>query len=304
MKIFAGSSHPNFANKICDYLRVSLGEATLSKFPNGEIFFQIEEDISGHSIYVVQSMHHPTNDHIMEMLIMIDAIRRAFAKRITAIIPYFGYARQDRKDNPGAPISSKLVANLLVAAGTDRILTMDLHSPQIVGFFDIPTEQLSAVPSMIHAIQKHSNSPMTVCSPDIGGLKMASNYAQALHYPMAIIMKRRFDATHVEAVDAMGPIEGHDILLVDDIIETAETLIAAAKLLKSKGAHSIKACIVHGLITDEGQKKLKHSGIEYLMTSNSVPMQWDLSFPVEQLNICPLFGEAIKRIHNNENANN
>lgn len=297
MKIFTGSSNPELAQGICDYLGIALGSAELSLFPNGETFVQIKESIRGCDVFVVQSTHHPANHHIMEMLIMIDAIRRASASRITAVIPYFGYARQDRKDKPRVPISSKLVSNLLVSAGANRILTMDLHAPQIVGFFDIPTDHLFAAPIIIDYIKHQDYSNTTVCSPDIGGMKMATAYADALGCPLALIAKRRSDATHVEAIDVIGDVDGRDILLIDDITETAGTLTAAAALLKKKGALSVKAAVSHGMLTKSGQEKIRESAIDLLITTNSTPLKFDEDLPIVKLDICPLLGEAIRRIH-------
>lgn len=304
MKIFSGKSNPALATGICQYLNTPLGEAELTEFPNGETFCQIKESIRGCDVFVIQSTHNPANQHIMEMLIMIDAIRRASASRITAVLPYFGYARQDRKDKPRVPITSKLVANLLVSAGANRILTMDLHAPQIVGFFDIPTDHLYAAPIVIDYMKAHDCSNMTVCSPDIGGMKRAAAYADALGCQLALIAKRRCDAIHVEAIDVIGEVQGKDILLVDDITETAGTLTAAAKLLKEKGALSVKAAVSHGMLTELGQRKLKNSAIDLLITTNSTPIPIKNDLPIEVLDICPLLGEAIKRIHNNNSVTN
>ncbi|MDR1907071.1 MAG: ribose-phosphate pyrophosphokinase [Puniceicoccales bacterium] len=297
MKIFSGTSNPVLAQGICNYLDIPLGEVELSEFPNGETFIQIRESIRGCDVFVIQSTHRPANHYTMEMLIMIDAIRRASASRITAVLPYFGYARQDRKDKPRVPITSKLIANLLVSAGVNRILTMDLHTPQIVGFFDIPTDHLFAAPIIIDYMKAHDCRNMAVCSPDIGGMKMATAYADALGCSLALIAKRRSDTLHVEAIDVIGEVAGKDILLVDDITETAETLTVAAKLLKEKGALSIKAAVSHGILTEIGQEKLKNSAIDLLITTNSTPMEFGEKLPIVKLDICGLFGEAIRRIH-------
>jgi ribose-phosphate pyrophosphokinase len=302
MKIFAGKSNPILAQGICDYLRMPLGAAELSEFPNGETFIQIEESIRGCDVFVIQSTHHPANHHIMEMLIMIDAIRRASASRITAVLPYFGYARQDRKDKPRVPITSKLVSNLIVSAGANRVLTMDLHTPQIVGFFDIPTDHLFAAPIIIDYVREHDCSNMVVCSPDTGGMKMATAYADALGCQLAMIAKRRSDATHVEAIDVIGEVKGKNILLVDDTTETAETLTAAAKLLKTRGALSIKAAVSHAVLGERGQEKLRNSAIDLLITTNSTPTIFAKDLRVIKLDICPLFGEAIRRIHCNNSV--
>ena len=297
LKIFSGKSNPILAKGICDYLDIPQGKAELSEFPNGETFVQIGESIRDCDVFVVQSTHRPANHHIMEMLIMIDAIRRASASRITAVLPYFGYARQDRKDKPRVPITSKLVANLIVAAGANRLLTMDLHTPQIVGFFDIPTDHLSAAPIIVNHMKAQDCGNMAVCSPDIGGMKMAAMYADALGCSLALIAKRRSDALHVEAIDVIGEVAGKNVLLVDDIAETAETLMAAAKLLKEKGALSIRAAVSHGILTEVGQKKLKNSAIDLLITTNSTPTEFGSGLPIIKLDLCGLLGEAIGRIH-------
>jgi ribose-phosphate pyrophosphokinase len=300
MKIFSGNSHPSLAQSICDYLRIPMGKMELSEFPNGETSVEIRESVRGCDVFVLQSTHHPTNQHIMEMLIMIDAIRRASASRITAVLPYFGYARQDRKDKSRVPITSKLIANLLVSAGADRILTMDLHTPQIAGFFDIPTDLLSAVPILVEHIQAHHDCSNTVvCSPDIGGMKMANIYADALGCPLALITKRRSNATHVEAIDVIGAVEGKDILLVDDITETAETLTVAANLLKAKGALSIRGAVIHSMPTTIGQEKLRHSPIDLLWTTNSTAIALDNTLPIVRLDLSSLLGRAMECIHRN-----
>lgn len=302
MKIFSGKSNLQVAIGICNYLGIQLGEAELSEFPNRETFCQIKESIRGEDVFVVQSTHTPANHNIMELLIMIDAIRRASASRITAVLPFFGYARQDRKDKPRVPITSKLVSNLLVSAGANRILTMDLHAPQIVGFFDIPTDHLFAAPIIIEYMKSFDCSNMTVCSPDIGGMKRATAFADALHCQLAMIAKRRSDASHVEAIDVIGEVEGKDILLVDDMSETAGTLSAAADLLKQKGALSVKAAVSHGMLTEKGKERLKNSQIDMLIATNSTPICEQDDLPIKVLDICPLFGEAIKRIHNNNSV--
>ncbi|MDR0590819.1 MAG: ribose-phosphate pyrophosphokinase [Puniceicoccales bacterium] len=299
MKIFSGTSHHTFARGVCDYLRISLGAIELSTFPDGETFIQIRESVRGGDIFIIQGTHFPANDHAMEMLIMMDAIRRASAARITAVLPYFGYSRQDRKDKPRVPITAKLMANLLISAGANRILAMDLHAPQVTGFFDIPMDHLSAAPTLLGHIRKQNYGNMTICSPDAGGMRRAATYADALNCPLALVVKRRFDGVHAEAVDVIGEVAGRDILLIDDTTETAETLTTAAKLLKERGALSIRAAVSHAPLTALGQENLKNSAIDSLLTTNSTPTPFDISLPITKLDICPLFGEAIRRIHGN-----
>ena len=232
LKIFCGNSNPDLAKSICSYLGVSLGAATVKSFPDGETFVRIDENIRGADVFIVQSTNNPANEHLMELFIMIDAARRASAKRITAVIPFYGYARQDRKDQPRVPITSKLVANLLVSAGANRILTMDLHAQQIQGFFDIQVDHLYASPVLFEYLKTLDTDNLTLFSPDVGGMKMASAYAGMLQVPLGFIAKRRTDAETVEAVSLVGETDGRDILLIDDMTETAGTLCAAAELLK------------------------------------------------------------------------
>jgi ribose-phosphate pyrophosphokinase len=299
MKIFSGTSHPAFAQGICDYLRMPLGAIELSTFPDGETFVQIRESVRGGDIFIIQGTHFPAHYHAMEMFIMMDAIRRASAARITAVLPYFGYGRQDRKDKPRVPITAKLMANLLTSAGANRLLAMDLHAPQIAGFFDIPVNHLSAAPTLLGHIRKQDYGNMTLCSPDAGGMGRAAIYADALDCPLALVVKRRSGGVHAEAVDVIGDVAGRDILLIDDTTETAETLTTAAKLLKEKGALAIRAAVSHAPLTVVGQENLKNSAIDSLVTTNSTPTPFDPSLPITKLDICPLFGEAIRRIHDN-----
>src|SRR5881275_2686139 len=241
LKIFSGSANRDLAERICKYVGVALGQATISSFPDGETYVRIEENIRGHDVFIIQPTCPPTNQHLMELLIMVDAARRASADRITAVIPFFGYARQDRKDQPRVPITAKLVANLLVAAGANRVLTMDLHAQQIQGFFDIPVDHLYAAPVMYEYLKKKLAGDLVVVSPDVGGLKMAYAYSQVLEAGLAIVAKRRKNASDVESMAVIGEIRGKNALLVDDLTETAGTLTQAAALLKKKGAKKILA---------------------------------------------------------------
>src|SRR5512140_675797 len=242
LKVFTGSANRDLAERICKYIGVPLGQATISSFPDGETYVRIEENIRGHDVFIVQPTSPPTNQHLMELLIMVDAARRASADRITAVIPFFGYARQDRKDKPRVPITAKLIANLLVAAGVNRILTMDLHAQQIQGFFDIPVDHLYAAPVMYEYLKKKKMRDVVVVSPDVGGLKMAYAYSQVLEAGLAIVAKRRKSASEVESMAVIGEIRRKDVLLVDDLTETAGTLVTAAALIKQKGAKRILAC--------------------------------------------------------------
>ncbi len=302
MKIFCGSAHRQLAQRICDFIGTPLGNATVSTFPDGETFVKIEENVRGRDVFLVQPTCPPTNQNLMELLIMVDAARRASAARITAVIPFFGYARQDRKDQPRVPITAKLVANLLDAAGVDRVLTMDLHAQQVAGFFDIPVDHLFAAPVVIRHLRAMKIENPVVVSPDVGGLKMASAYSQALNASLAIVAKRRKSATEIEALNVIGEVEDRGVILVDDLTETAGTLCAAAKMLKEHGAKEIIACTSHAVLTDIAIDRLKNSVISELITTNSVPVRTSDSFPITTLCIAELLGEGIKRIHDDESV--
>lgn len=282
---------------------IEVGRSTVSSFPDGETFVKIEENVRGEDVFVVQSTSPPTNHNLMEMFIMMDALRRASASRITAVLPFYGYARQDRKDQPRVPITAKLVANLLVAAGANRVLTMDLHTQQIQGFFDIPVDHLYAAPVMYEYVRKKRLSELVVVSPDVGGLKMAHAYSQVLEAGLAIVAKRRKNATEVESMTVIGEIRGKTILLVDDLTETAGTLTAAAALLKRKGARTICACVSHAILNDLGIQRLRKSNIDELITTDTVFRPPIEGVNVTTLSVAGLLGEAIRRIHNNSSVN-
>jgi len=263
---------------------------------------KINENIRGHDVFIIQSTCPPTNHHLMELLIMIDAARRASAARITAVLPFYGYARQDRKDQPRVPITAKLVANLLVAAGATRILTMDLHSQQIQGFFDIPVDHLYASPVFFeHFAKRKADRTLVVCSPDVGGMKMAAAYADVLGATLGLVAKKRKSATAVEALSVVGDVAGCDVLLVDDITETAGTLTAAAKLLREHGATSIIAAVSHCILNDVAFERLRSGVIDELITTNSTPID-PRGLPVTVLSIAKLLGQAIIRINSNESV--
>jgi ribose-phosphate pyrophosphokinase len=302
MKIFCGSAHRELAQRICNFIGTPLGNATVSSFPDGETFVKIEENVRGRDVFLVQPTSPPTNQNLMELLIMVDAARRASAARITAVIPFFGYARQDRKDQPRVPITAKLVANLLDAAGVDRVLTMDLHAQQVAGFFDIPVDHLFAAPVVIRHLRAKKIQNPVVVSPDVGGLKMASAYSQALGAGLAIVAKRRKSPTEIEALNVIGEVEGREVILVDDLTETAGTLCAAAKMLKDHGAKEIIACTSHAVLSDLAIERLKNSVITELITTNSVPVRVSDGFPITTLCIAELLGEGIKRIHDDESV--
>ncbi len=302
LKIFTGSAHRELAGRICAFIGVPLGDATVTSFPDGETFVKINENIRGRDVFFVQPTCPPTNQNLMELLIMVDAARRASAARITAVIPFFGYARQDRKDQPRVPITAKLVANLLAAAGVDRVLTMDLHAQQVAGFFDIPVDHLFAAPVLIRYLRSKELANSIVVSPDVGGLKMASAYAQALGTGLAIVAKRRVSPTETEALNIIGDVEGKQVILVDDLTETAGTLTSAAKMLKAHGATSVIAGVSHAVLSDLAIERLLKSEITELITTNSVPVRASDGFPITTLCIAELLGEGIKRIHDDESV--
>jgi ribose-phosphate pyrophosphokinase len=248
---------------------------------------------------MIQSTCPPTNHHLMELLIMIDAARRASANRITAVLPFYGYARQDRKDQPRVPITAKLVANLLVSAGANRVLTMDLHSQQIQGFFDIPVDHLYASPVFFEFLSKTKSENLVVCSPDVGGMKMAAAYADLMGASLGMVAKRRKSASTVEAISVVGEVEGCDVLLVDDITETAGTLMAAAAMLKERGARRIRAAVSHAILNEIAYERLRSGIIDELITTNTVPID-TRGLPVTVLNVAGLLGQAIQRINTNE----
>src|SRR3989449_4045843 len=302
LKIFSGNANRPLAQRIADYVGVRLGDATITPFPDQETFVKINENIRGRDVFIVQPTSPPANQHLMELLIMIDACRRASATRITAVVPFFGYARQDRKDQPRVPITAKLVANLIVAAGANRVVTMDLHAQQIMGFFDIPVDHLYAAPVMYEYLKRKNLQDLVVVSPDVGGLKMAHAYSQVLEGGLAIVAKRRKSAEHVESMAIIGEIRGKNVLMVDDLTETAGTLTEASGLLRKKGAKSVYACVSHAILNDMGIQRLKKSNIDELITTDTVLRPPIDGVKITTLSVAGLLGEAIKRIHSNSSV--
>lgn len=302
LKIFSGSAHVALAQQIADFVGVPLGDATVSSFPDGETFVKINENVRGRDVFIVQPTCPPSNQNLMELLILVDAARRASAWRITAVIPFFGYARQDRKDQPRVPITAKLIANLLVAAGVSRVLTVDLHAQQVAGFFDIPVDHLYAAPVLVKHWRSRQIENLVVVSPDVGGLKMASAYSHALGCGLAIVAKRRESATEIKSLYVIGEVEGKNVVLVDDLTETAGTLTSAASLLKKHGAQKIYAGVSHAVLSDLAIERLRNSQIEELVTTNSVPVGPSEGCRIKVLSIAELLGEGIKRIHNDESV--
>lgn len=303
MKIFSGTANETLARAICKQIGMPLGRCTIKPFPDGETFVKIDDNVRGEDVFLVQPTSPPTNHNLMECFIMIDALRRASAKRITAVMPFYGYARQDRKDQPRVPITAKLVANLLVAAGANRLLTMDLHAQQIQGFFDIPVDHLYAAPVMYKYLKRKKLANLMVVSPDVGGLKMAHAYSQVLGAGLAIVAKSRKSATEVESIALIGDVKGRNCLLVDDLTETCGTLVSASKFLKAQGAKSIIACVSHAVLSPIGIERLRNSVIDELITTDTVSRPPISGVNLTTLSVAGLLGEAIKRIHSNQSVN-
>jgi ribose-phosphate pyrophosphokinase len=301
MLIFAGNSNKALADEICSHLNMPLGNALVGEFSEGEIKVKINEDVRGRDVFIIQSIAPPVNDSLMELLILIDAIRRASAQRITAVVPYYAYARQDRKDQPRVPITAKLVANLLTAAGTDRVLTIDLHAGQIQGFFDIPLDHLFAINVFVGYFEDHKMENLVVVSPDVGGVKVARAYAKRLGADLAVVDKRRVNDEETEVMFIMGEVKGKNALLVDDIVATAGSIIEAAGALKKNGAKDIYAAITHPLLSGPALDRIKKSEIKKLMVTDTIPIPKNkIISKIEVLSTAQLLAEAIKRIHNEE----
>jgi ribose-phosphate pyrophosphokinase len=290
------------AERIANKAGVELCDVQISRFPDGEIFVKIVENVRGRDVFIIQPTSYPPNENLMELLIMVDAARRASASRITAVLPFYGYARQDRKDQPRVPITAKLVANLLVAAGTSRLLTMDLHAQQIQGFFDIPVDHLYAAPVFVKYLREKDLKNLVVVAPDTGGMKLAAAYADLLDAGIAVVGKERKSAERVEATHLVGDVAGCNAVLVDDMTSTAATLTAAAKLLEKAGAASIRAAVSHSLLNCRGVERLNESPIIELVTTDSVPPRCETGSKVTVLSVAELLAEAVRRIHDNNSV--
>ncbi|MCR6500229.1 ribose-phosphate pyrophosphokinase [Shinella sp. CPCC 101442] len=298
MKVFAGNSNRLLAEAICNYLNVPLGRATVRRFADQEIFVEIQENVRGEDVFIVQSTSFPTNDHLMEMLIMIDAMRRSSARRITAVIPYFGYARQDRRSAPRTPISAKLVANLITEAGANRVMTLDLHAGQIQGFFDIPTDNLYAVPILARDVKENYNlQNVMVVSPDVGGVVRARALAKRLDCQLAIVDKRRERAGESEVMNVIGDVTGKDCLLIDDIVDSGGTLCNAAEALLNKGATSVTAYITHGVLSGGAVARVTSSKLKELVITDSIQPTTAVqsAHNIRVISTANLLGEAINR---------
>jgi len=303
LKVFAGNANPELCRKISESTGVALGERVLSRFPDGEIHVRILENVRGRDVFVIQPTVPDPNESLMELLLLIDSLKRASAQRVTAVVPCYGYARQDRKDLPRVPISAKLVANLLTAAGADRLLTIDLHAGQVQGFFDIPVDNLNAFPVFQEYVEKVKLDQPTIVSPDVGAMKLASLFCTRLDLPLATVDKRRVGEYEVEATTVIGDVEGKKVILVDDIVSTAGSLTEAARIVRERGAEEIWAFVVHGILVEPAVERIKASPIERLVITDSVRTEVnDPDFKLTVLSVAGLLGKAMTRIHNNESV--
>jgi len=299
LQVFAGNANPSLAADICDALELKQSRAMVRQFSDGEIYLQLKENVRGADVFVIQPTCTPVDRNIMELLLMIDALKRSSAERITAVLPYYGYARQDRKDKPRVPISAKLVASLLERAGADRLLTLDLHAAQIQGFFDVPVDHLFAMPVMIDYFRSQDIPQLTVVSPDAGGVERARAFAKRLGAPLAIIDKRREEANVAEVMNVVGDVSGRNCLLVDDLIDTAGTLVKGAEALKLKGAASVSACATHAVLSGPAVSRIEESGLKEVVFTNSIPLSEaaEKSDRIKSLSIAKLMADAIRSIH-------
>jgi ribose-phosphate pyrophosphokinase len=299
LKIFTGNANRPLADEICNELSCIMGQATVEAFADGEIHLQIQENVRGADVFVVQPTSTPADRHLMEILLMMDALKRASARRITAVLPYYGYARQDRKDRPRMPISAKLVASLLETAGADRVLTLDLHAAQIQGFFDVPVDHLFATPVMIEYFDPLREKDLTVVSPDAGGVERARAFAKRLDAPLAIIDKRREEVNVAEVMHIVGDVEGQHCLIVDDLIDTAGTLVKGVDALLEAGAESVRACATHAVLSGNAVERIQGSPLEEVVVTNSIPLSPEAAQcgKIRVLSVAPLLAAAINSIH-------
>ena len=303
LRIFTGTAHPELARRIAAYLGIEVGHASVGRFPDGEVNVKIDDDVRGKDVFVVQPTCPPVNDNLMELLILIDCLRRASAGRITAVFPYFGYARKDRKDEGRVPISAKLVANLVVSAGVDRVLALDLHAPQIQGFFDIPVDHLFASPVMVRHLKSLGLEDPVVVAPDVGGIKMARAYAKSLGAGLAIVDKRRVSPDQAEAVHVIGAVEGKTVVLVDDMISTAGTITEASKAVSSHGAREVYVCATHAVLCGPASQRLSGAPVRSVIVTDTIPPALTAGVKnLHVLSISELLGEAIRRIHESESV--
>jgi len=299
MKLFAGNANPVLAREICTYLGVELGAAEVGRFSDGEIMIRIRENTRGRDVFVIQSTCPPVNDNLMELLIMVDALRRASADRITVVLPYYGYSRQDRKAEPRVPITAKLVANLITAAGADRVLCTDLHAGQLQGYFDIPVDNLMASPVLLEYFRRKGLDRPVVVSPDAGGVERARNFAKRLDASLAIIDKRRLAPNVAEIMNIIGDVEGRPAIILDDMIDTAGTLVQAASAVRAKGASHVFAAATHAILSGKARERIAVSPLEEVVVTNTVPTVAAAGDKITVLSVASLLGEGIRRIHEN-----
>jgi ribose-phosphate pyrophosphokinase len=304
IKIFGGRAHPSLTQEICDYLNLPLGRSTTYNFSDGETFCQIDENVRGSDVFIVQPTCRPANENLMELLIMLDAFKRSSATRVTAVMPYYGYARQDKKDAPRVPITAKLVADLISRAGADRVLTMDLHASQIQGFFDVPVDHLFAAPVVLDAVRALAIPDLVIVSPDAGGVERARAIAKRLGVGMAIVDKRRTAPNVAEVMHVIGDVDGKNTLILDDIVDTAGTLTKTVEGLRKHGAERILAAGVHGVLSGPALERIESSFLELVLVTNTTPMdeKTGKSSKLRSLSVAPLLGEAILRIHENSSV--
>ena len=306
LKIFSGTSNAALAGSICNYLHVSPGAAQIDRFPDGEKVIRVEDNVRGRDCFVVQSTCKPVDENLMELLIYLDCLKRASARRVTAVIPYFGYARQDRKDEGRVPITAKLVANLITTAGADRVLALDLHAQQLQGFFDIPVDHLTGELVLSKYFKGKKIPNVVVVSPDVGNIKTAAKYVAHVGGELAIVHKKRVSSSEVNAYEIIGDVEGKNILMCDDIIATAGTVCSAARLVKERGAKKIYVGATHGVFTPQAFERLAQSPIDEIVITDTIPLDEEARKlgRVKVLSVAPMLGEAIKRIHRNESVSN
>lgn len=305
LKIFTGNANPALAKEICDYLRLPLGEAFVGRFNNGEVQIMIDESVRGKDVFIIQPTSYPVNDNLMELMVMADALKRASARHITAVVPYYGYARQDRKTRGREPITAKLVANLMQTAGITRLVTIDLHAGQIQGFFDVPVDHLFGASILAKYINEKNMEDVIVVSPDLGGVTRARDLADRIGAPIAIIEKKRPEPGVAKVMNLIGDVAGKNCIIIDDIVDTAGSLVEGAKALEEFGAKSVTAAVTHAVLTDPASERIANSNIKELIVTNTIPLPENCNLPnITQLSVAPLLGEAIMRIFHEVSVSN
>lgn len=305
LKIFTGNANPALAKEICDYLGLTLGEAFVGRFNNGEVQIMIDESVRGKDVFIIQPTSYPVNDNLMELMVMADALKRASARHITAVVPYYGYARQDRKTRGREPITAKLVANLMQTAGITRLVTIDLHAGQIQGFFDVPVDHLFGASILAKYINEKNMEDVIVVSPDLGGVTRARDLADRIGAPIAIIEKKRPEPGVAKVMNLIGDVAGKNCIIIDDIVDTAGSLVEGAKALEEFGAKSVTAAVTHAVLTDPASERIANSNIKELIVTNTIPLPENCNLPnITQLSVAPLLGEAIMRIFHEVSVSN